>query len=84
MKYLVYSSLGPLNKLHGEFDNDLDALNLIFEMINSFPFIAEKIKAKHNLKDNDLIWQEESDNCWVTGKGLIKLFFVESDETKDN
>jgi hypothetical protein len=84
MKYLVYTSIGPLTKLHGEFDKEEEALNLLFEMINSFPFIAENIKKKHNLTDNDLVWEEESDTCWSTGKGLVKLFYIQSDEYKNN
>jgi len=89
MSCLVYSSFGPKNKLNGEFDSFDDAQGYLYEMLNAFPMIAESLKKKYNLKDEDLVWQPITDEKqlgagvleeWAAVQGTMRVFIVERKE----
>ena len=89
MSYLVYSSFGPKQKLNEEFDSFDDAQGYLYEMLNAFPMIADSIRKKYNLNDEDLVWQPITDEKqlgagvleeWAAVQGTMRVFIVERKE----
>jgi hypothetical protein len=96
MKYHVYSSFGKVSKLNETFDSLDDATKHLYDMLNAFPMIVEKIKNKHGGTDEDWLWIPISDEDlvrddemlpyggvieeWATANGKMKTFIVKDTE----